>query len=54
MDKNKHKILQCKNCDLVFLEKRNKHLEDNKIFRKIFDGSNSLANIIHLINPGKN
>ena len=41
--KNKHKILQCKNCDLVFLEKRNKHLEDNKIFRKIFDGSNSVS-----------
>ena len=41
--KKKHKILQCKNCDLVFLEKKNKHLEDNKIFRKIFDGSNSIS-----------
>ncbi len=40
---NKKKIFQCKNCDLVFLEKKNKNLEDNKIFRKIFDGSNSVG-----------
>lgn len=39
---NKKKIFQCKNCDLVFLEKKNTYLEDNKLFRKIFDGSNSI------------
>ena len=41
--KNKNKIYQCNNCDLVFLEKRRKSLQDNKIFRKLFDGSNSIS-----------
>ncbi|MGL3827319.1 methyltransferase domain-containing protein [Candidatus Pelagibacter communis] len=41
--KNKNKIYQCDNCDLVFLEKRRKSLQDNKIFRKLFDGSNSIS-----------
>lgn len=40
--KNKNKILQCKKCDLVFFDKRKKFLEDNKVFRKKFDGSNSI------------
>ena len=40
--KNRNKILQCKKCDLVFLDKRKKFLQDNKIFRKKFDGSNSI------------
>ena len=49
--KNKYKILQCKNCDLAFLEKRNRHLEDNKIFRKIFDGSNSVSKYFSFNKP---
>ena len=40
--KNNYKILQCLNCYLVFLEKRSKELIDNKIFRKKFDGSNTV------------
>ena len=40
--KQNKKISRCQNCDLIFLNKRNKNLIDNKIFRKIFDGDNSV------------
>ena len=43
--KNK-KISRCQNCDLIFLNKRNKNLIDNKVFRKIFDGDNSVKKYI--------
>ena len=38
-----HKISKCKNCDLVFLNKRSKKLINNKIFRKKFDGKNTIS-----------
>ena len=40
--KKKFKISKCRNCGLVFLNKRSKKLIDNKVFRKRFDGSNSI------------
>ena len=40
--KKNYKILQCLKCYLVFLKKRSKKLIDNEIFRKKFDGSNTV------------
>lgn len=40
--KQNHKIFKCRNCSLGYLKKRQSFLEDNKIFRKIFDGDNSV------------
>jgi len=41
--KKKFKISKCNNCDLVFLNNRSDQLLDNKIFRKKFDGNNTIA-----------
>ena len=40
--KKKYEILKCINCDVGYLKDRQSFLEDNKIFRKIFDGDNSV------------
>ena len=40
--KDKRKISQCETCDVVFLNKRSEELIDNSIFRKKFDGDNSI------------
>jgi len=40
--RQKKKILKCYNCDVGFLQKRSNQLEDNKIFRKLYDGDNSI------------
>ena len=40
--KNSNKILWCKKCDLRFMENFNHTLQDNKLFRKLYDGSNSV------------
>ena len=36
--KKKKKILKCNNCSLVFLKKISKYENNNKSFRKKFDG----------------
>ena len=36
------KIYKCQNCNVKFLEKFNKKLLDNSIFRKKFDGANTI------------
>ena len=41
--KKKEKIYKCTNCDVGFLKNQRSHLENNnKLFREIFDGSNSV------------
>lgn len=47
----KHKIFKCKNCSLGFLEKRHGNLEDNSVFRKIFDGSNTVKKYLSFNKP---
>jgi 2-polyprenyl-3-methyl-5-hydroxy-6-metoxy-1,4-benzoquinol methylase len=47
----KKKIFKCKNCDVGFLEKRHKILNNNKIFRKKFDGSNSVIKFLSFNKP---
>lgn len=38
----KHKISHCQKCDTIFLNRRNADLLNNKVFRKKYDGSNSI------------
>lgn len=40
--KKPYKIYWCQNCDLRYLEKFNYSLQNNKVFRKLYDGSNSI------------
>lgn len=49
--KERKKISRCENCDLIFLNKRIKYLIDNKIFRKLFDGDNSVKKYISFNKP---
>ena len=49
--KSKEKIFQCKNCKLVFLEKKRKNLEDSSIARKIFNKDNSIKEFIKFHKP---
>ncbi len=49
--KKKHKIYKCNSCSLGFLEKRDDLLEDNSIFRKLYDGSNSIKKYLSFNRP---
>lgn len=49
--KKKHKIYKCDNCSLGYLEKIHDKLEDNCIFRKVFDGSNSINKYLSFNKP---
>lgn len=44
-------VYQCKKCELGFLKNRHKNLDDNKIFRKRFDGSNSVKKFLSFNKP---
>tara|TARA_B100000787_G_scaffold164052_1_gene146336 strand:- start:651 stop:1532 length:882 start_codon:yes stop_codon:yes gene_type:complete len=44
--KNKKKILKCKKCNLVFLSKKNRVLEDSSIARNIYNKNNSMKEFI--------
>ncbi len=41
--KNKNKILQCKFCELAFLKKRVKFLEDSSVVRNVYNKDNSIS-----------
>ena len=47
----KHKIYRCYNCSVGYLEKIHDRLEDNFIFRKVFDGSNSINKYLTFNKP---
>jgi 2-polyprenyl-3-methyl-5-hydroxy-6-metoxy-1,4-benzoquinol methylase len=50
--KKRHKILQCTNCQLVFLKKKTiKFEKNNKIFRQLYDGDNSIKKFIDFHKP---
>lgn len=49
--KNKYKIYKCSNCSLGFLKNLHDTLEDNTIFRKIFDGSYSIKKYLTFNRP---
>ena len=49
--KKKQKILKCKNCNLIFLQKKNKDLEDSSLARKIYNKNNSLEEFYNFHNP---
>ena len=40
--KKLHKIFWCTKCDLRFAQNFNYNLQDNKLFRKLYDGSNTV------------
>ena len=40
--KKPEQIFWCHSCDLRFTKNFRKNLQDNKIFRKLYDGSNSI------------
>tara|TARA_B100001250_G_scaffold413201_1_gene446555 strand:- start:584 stop:1456 length:873 start_codon:yes stop_codon:yes gene_type:complete len=44
--KKKEKILQCENCELVFLKKRKKILENSALTRKHFNKNNSIKEFV--------
>ena len=49
--KAKKKILQCIYCDVAFLEKRTKILENSAITRKIFNKNNSIHEFVKFHSP---
>lgn len=49
--KKKQIIYQCKECEVAFLKFRHKNLDDNKVFRKKFDGSNSVKKFLSFNKP---
>ena len=49
--KVKKKILQCIYCDIAFLEKRTKILENSAITRKIFNKNNSIHEFVKFHSP---
>ena len=49
--KNKEKIFQCTFCDLVFLDKKRKNLEDSSITRNIFNKNNSIKEFLKFHTP---
>lgn len=50
--KNKVKILKCNNCSLVFLKKKiSKFENNNKSFRKKFDGENTINKYLNFHKP---
>jgi len=49
--KTKKKILQCFNCELVFLEKRIKILENSAVTRKLFNKNNSIHEFVKFHSP---
>lgn len=49
--KKKYKILKCNNCSVAFLEKIHNELEDNSVFRKVFDGSNTVKKYLYFNKP---
>ena len=51
LPKNKEKIFQCTFCDLVFLDKKRKNLEDSSITRNIFNKNNSIKEFLKFHTP---
>ena len=49
--KKKEKIFKCKNCNLVFLQKKRKNLEDSSVARKIFNKDNSIKEFLKFHKP---
>ena len=49
--KNKEKIYQCLNCDLVFLDKKRKILEDSGLTRKLYNKDNSINEFFNFNSP---
>ena len=49
--KKKEKIFQCYNCDLVFLKKKKRILENSSLTRKIFNKDNSIIEFLKFHTP---
>ena len=49
--KKKEKIIQCENCDLVFLKNRKKILENSALTRKFFNKNNSIEEFVKFHSP---
>ena len=49
--KNKEIIYQCLNCDLVFLKKKRKNLENSAIARNLYNNDNSIKEFIAFHKP---
>ena len=49
--KNNEKIYQCQNCELVFLKKKRKILEDSGLSRKLYNKDNSINEFFNFHTP---